>query len=104
MYTFNLDREAKRHVEYLLNNTKKNWTYWDVTENHSKTFTGRNIKIKAEPESTFKWKWKHPDRNPPLTGGGPGVWKVPSWDPQHQTSWGIQTYDFSGYFWDPRMQ
>jgi len=96
MYCFNLDREAKRHVEYLLKNTKSKWKYWDVTEQHSKYFTGGEVKIKAELPPMLKWKLKDP--RPPLRGGGPGVWTVPKWSNR------VRKYDFSGYFWDPRMQ
>lgn len=94
MYCFNLDREAKRHVEYLIKNKKTNWTYWDVTDKHSKTFRGNNVKIKAEPKPILNWELKDP--RPPLRGGGPGVWRVPQWS--------AAVEDFSGYFWDPRMQ
>lgn len=100
MYSFNLDREAKRHVEYLIKNKKQNWTYWDVNDNHSKTFRGKNIKIKAELEPPISDPFPNvtlTDPRAPLTGGGPGIWRRP-YIPERGE------YDFSGYFWDPRMQ
>jgi len=100
MYCFKLDREAKRHVEYLIKNKKTNWTYWDVTDRHSKTFRGNNIKIKAEAEPIISDPFPKivlQDPKGPLTGGGPGVWRPP-YIPERGE------FDFSGYFWDPRMQ
>lgn len=96
MYGFNLDKSAKRHIEYLIKNNKTNWTYWDVTDKHSKTFRGSDVKIKAEVEPPML-NWNLKDPRPPLTGGGPGIWRPP-YIPQRGE------FDFSGYFWDPRMQ
>jgi len=104
MYCFNLNKEAKRHVEYLIKNKKTNWTYWDVLEKHSKTFRGVDVKIKAELHEPVHQPfplWKLREARPPLRGGGPGVWRVPQWrDPPRL----YDDWDFRGYFWDPRLQ
>jgi len=105
MYCFNLDKEAKRHILYLVKNIKNNWKYWDVSEKRSKTFTGRKVKIKAvvddyndhKDKSADYWKnWKFSGKGT----GGPKDYR--SWRPPYIPERG--EFDFSGAFWDPRIQ
>jgi len=106
MYCFNLDKEAKRHVEYLIKNKKTNWKYWDVTDRHSKTFRGTNIKIKAAVEPINIDPFPNVNlRDPrgPLQGGGPDEWRVPD---RGEARWALPgQFDMNPrWFWDPSMQ
>jgi len=105
MYCFNLDKEAKRHVLYLVKNVKTNWKYWDVLERRSKTFTGRKVKIKAavndyndhkDKDASYWNNWKYGWKS----SGGPRDYR--SWRPPYIPERG--EFDFRGSFWDARMQ